>query len=297
MDRKHIGRFTMAIKLFKNKKYDKLLDLIITNHFSKNNKLIKNKKGQTIFYLACCYGSIDIVITLISIWNLKIKDVMKQDKDGETALMRACENGYYDVVTLLLKHFKLKKEEILLQNKTGETALFWACCNGHLDIVRELVIKGNLTKEDIMLPNYMNETVLYWSIYHNRENIVRELLTYGISKDDVLLKNVANDNSLNVAEENMQKILLKLFVDDPSYYKILLKLHKIKYSCKQNVGNKELCCICTENKINCETLCGHGYCLDCYINYYYDSTNNGKCAICRTQISNEINIDSVLIKS
>ena len=52
------------------------------------------------------------------------------------------------------------------------------------------------------------------------------------------------------------------------------------------------CCICLDKKINCKTECKHGYCIDCFIKNTFVHKNTN-CAICRTNITNNIKLYNV----
>jgi hypothetical protein len=145
----------------------------------------------------------------------------------------------------------------------GQTALFWASHNGHLEVVK-YVVKQGLTKDDIMKQDNGGRIAL---------SVAQNILI-----EQILLR----EKTLNeyLMEKNYNKVIERC--------KIMYTISKI---------TEGTCCICINNESNCMTLCKHGYCLDCYINYHYiyGTKNAKKCSLCRESITNDLIIDSSII--
>jgi ankyrin repeat protein len=70
---------------------------------------------------------------------------------------------------------------------------------------------------------------------------------------------------------------------------IIIKYFNIKvtYKFETDLENEDVCGICLINNINCQTICGHKYCVNCYLVNVY-SYENLNCAMCRTLLTDEI---------
>ena len=92
-----------------------------------------NEKDFTPLLMACYYGHVEIVKTLLK----QGAEIEKADEKGFTPLLTACSKGHGEVVRALLE----KEAEIDKANLNGFTPLLKACSKGHGDVVRALLEK------------------------------------------------------------------------------------------------------------------------------------------------------------
>lgn len=91
-----------------------------------------------------------------------------------------------------------------------------------------------------------------------------------------------------ITELNPERYKYRILNDNTGANKIE---PQIDHSSLKLVGmverEKETCCICQTNNVNCETLCDHRYCLNC-IKTWFNSSKSGKCPYCRCEVGAEV---------
>ena len=91
-----------------------------------------------------------------------------------------------------------------------------------------------------------------------------------------------------LAELNPERYKYRILNDNTGANKIE---PQIDHSALKLVGmverEKETCCICQTNNVNCETRCDHRYCLNC-IKSWFNSSKSGKCPYCRCKVGAEV---------
>jgi len=86
-------------------------------------------------------------------------------------------------------------------------------------------------------------------------------------------------------DEDKAKLIINECLENKDYKKI-----KEVWGITMEYMNRrktDECCICLDKQIECETECGHGYCLNCLMHskYVYDNMN---CALCNMQLNNKV---------
>ena len=104
---------------------------------------------------------------------------LERDEDGTTFLHYAClypSYGSLNLLVTLLTDQEVRRAAKTLVNKSGETLLHYACRGNHLKLVRHLV-NNNLC--DLEATNSLGQTALFYACYDGHESIVKELISGG----------------------------------------------------------------------------------------------------------------------
>jgi ankyrin repeat protein len=159
------------------KKYNKSIKLLASSPYFDVN-IAENSKGWTPLWIACRYGYVETLKTLLFIENSEklesnkkqiIADVNKHSTYDITPLHIACSIGHVECVKTLLK---IPNIDVNKADKEGITSLFAAAWCGHKKCVEAL-----LNNESIDINKATNDgtTPLMAAIRNNRIEIIRIL--------------------------------------------------------------------------------------------------------------------------
>lgn len=112
---------------------------------------VKDSRGQTPLYNACCKDNLPIVKLLLqhnsssnssssnsSLSNLTCSEILEFDADGNSCLSQACSCGSIEIVKLLLQ-YKEGVDIINHANNYGDTCLHEACVKNNGEMVKLLL--------------------------------------------------------------------------------------------------------------------------------------------------------------
>ena len=104
---------------------------------NQRNQVLNYKITIKPFHLACEFGHLQIVETLLKKDATHDIESYAKDDKGQTAFHLACKNGHSKIAEVLIqksKNFRIPQIDYLnAKNYRKETAFHLACKNGHLD--------------------------------------------------------------------------------------------------------------------------------------------------------------------
>jgi ankyrin repeat protein len=159
------------------KKYNKTIKLLVSSPYFDVN-IAENSKSWTSLWIACRYGYVETLKTLLSIDNIKklgadkkqiILDVNKHSSYDITPLYIACSIGHIECVKILLK---IPNIDVNKADKEGITPLLAASWCGHTKCVEALLNNDSI---DINKARNDGTTPLMAAINNDRIKIIRLL--------------------------------------------------------------------------------------------------------------------------
>ena len=173
-----------ALHVATTKQYNKTIKLLASSPYFDVN-ISENSKGWTPLWIACRYGYIETLKTLLSIGNIQklgdnnehmIIDVNKHTNYDITPLHIACSIGHIECVKTLLKipHIDVNKAD-----KEGITSLFAASWCGHTKCVEALLNNNSI---DTNKASNDGTTPIIAAIRNDRHEIIRLLQRFDVRK-------------------------------------------------------------------------------------------------------------------
>jgi ankyrin repeat protein len=156
------------------KQYNKTIKLLASNPYFDVN-ISENSKGWTPLWIACRYGYVETLKTLISIDSIQklgankeqiILDINKHSNYGITPLHIACSIGHIECVNILLKMSNINVNKA---DKEGITPLLAASWCGHTKCVEALLNNDSI---DINKASNDGTTPLMVAIRNDRYQII-----------------------------------------------------------------------------------------------------------------------------
>lgn len=166
------------------KQYNKTIKLLASNPYFDIN-ISENNKGWTPLWIACRYGYIEILKTLLSIDKIQklgsnneqiILDINKHSNYGITPLHIACSLGHIECVNILLK---ISNINVNKADKEGITPLLAASWCGHTKCVEALLNNDSI---DINKVSNDGTTPLIAAIRNERHEIIKLLQKFDMLK-------------------------------------------------------------------------------------------------------------------
>lgn len=166
-----------ALHVATTKQYNKTIKLLASSPYFDIN-ISENSKGWTPLWIACRYGYIETLKTLLSIDSIQklrsnneqiILDINKHSNYGITPLHIACSVGHIECVNILLK---ISNINVNKADKEGITPLLAASWCGHTKCVEALLNNYSI---DINKASNDGTTALMVAIRNDRYEIIRLL--------------------------------------------------------------------------------------------------------------------------
>ena len=164
--------------------------LTLVSQFKYDINLPVNEEGETLLHLACKAGYLDVIQTLIEVFDCNVNVV---DGHQNMPCFLACAHGHLKVLDYF-RHcpFSLK---FMANNANGDTLLHAACMSGSLAVVRWVIMAG-LNQDKIKLNMYNDEVFSY--IHQQESN--RSKRKYEIPFNDFGLSPLHSACSKNFCE-------------------------------------------------------------------------------------------------
>ena len=152
---------------------------------------IKDGKGKSLLYIACCNGHADTVEILLDCGA----DPNLASCNNRTPLIIACHYGYFEIMNSLITKGKV---DINHADHKGKTPLFHACCMGHDKIVSTLLQYGANPRATTISER---ATPLMASSEQGHINVIKLLLSSFCNGSDIDAKNTNKATALVYACE------------------------------------------------------------------------------------------------
>ncbi|EFC41844.1 predicted protein [Naegleria gruberi] len=138
------------------------------NYFNEQDVNNKSQYGQTMLWVACFNGHLEIVKLLLS---CKTIDVNLGNRDSP--LYTACQNGHLEIVKLLLS---CKTIDVNLTDYRDYSPLYIACRYGYLEIIKQLLQHPNIEIDSTLSVNGINIQTIKSNMEKEQQQILKEQL-------------------------------------------------------------------------------------------------------------------------
>ncbi len=185
-----------------------LADYIITNKCNPSAYDVRNDKDQTTLHIACQYGHLFVVRSLIEVFGCSAQ---VRDVSGNLPVHYACQHGHLPIVDYLL-HFKGQNnnQAIFETDSEGSNLLHKACQSGSAPVVRYLqeIICHKLKQYVPRKLNLYCDSIAAYDMAVQQMESAHDtrLVVYGL-----LTKNKRGDTPLHIACHHGHLAIVKLF--------------------------------------------------------------------------------------
>ena len=148
--------------------------------YENDNNIIKQLiNEETIFYLACKYGHLDMARWIYSIDQdqIYIKSIRCC-----TSFYISCYYGYFDMAKWI---YSIDPNQIKVSNNSNQTPFYVACLNGHIDIVKWIY---SIDPDQIKIKNKNSFTPFHATCSNKRIDIAKWI--YSIDPDQIKIENI-----------------------------------------------------------------------------------------------------------
>lgn len=267
----------------------------------------KNRDGNTALHIAYSLNLDYLKCLLENGANVNILN-----SSLKTVLTYAIDRSNIPAINLILKFNPSIEIQTVLALKNKEIKQL---------LLKNIHMMGKKTEISKILIDEINDVELIESLMEHKEYFDLEvkneagqtpLMLACIKSDLWLIKLLLNnDADINATDNNgltvdmcitdlsISNFLVQHCVDSFNFTKALqileIKLLELEQFAREIDYDEIDCCICL-SKADCKTMCGHYYCVRCYLQYYYIQNQSKKCAVCRQEITNSLHVSNHELK-
>ena len=166
---------------------------------------VQNNKGETLLHLACQDGHLDIIRTLVEVFNCSWN---VPDAFGNSPVHTACANNQLKVVAYFCEGSS-HSQSIISVNDSGDTLLHAACRSGSVPLVRYVIQNACLGGDwyfPLKLNQYNDDTLSF--IFLVKNNLKK------MPSTNLVLQNNAGLTPIHTACSSGHLDILRLFFTD-----------------------------------------------------------------------------------